>query len=697
MSVTEQRPAGRTGSDLRRVDGPEKVSGAAAYAYEHGPDNVAYGALVTSTIAKGRVTDIDVGPILERPDVIAVLTADNAPRLPGRDDAELAVLQTHDVSYFGQIVAIVVADTLEAATAAAEDLVVGYDQVAHDITLRTDHPRLYAPKVVNPNFDTDSIIGDVDGALAAAPVSIDVTYTTPQEHSNPMEPHAAVAWWDGGRLTMYDSIQGSQRAQVAVAATFGVDEADVHILYPYVGGAFGAKGLVRPHAIATALAAKVVGRPVKLALTRRHMFSLTGYRTPTIQRLRLGATTDGDLTAISHEVWEQTSMMREFAEQTAVATRHLYTAANRRTTHRLVALDVPTPSWMRAPGEAPGVFALECAMDELAVALDIDPVELRIRNEPAADPESGLPFSSRHLLDCFRHGAERFGWEARRRPGRRRTGHWLVGTGVASSIYPARAMPSSARATLQSDGRWLIEIDAADIGTGARTALLGFAAEQAGVHPEQIVLRIADSHLPTAMIAGGSMGTASWTWAIAKAIDSVHARAEHGVPAAGISAEAATGDDIGARPEVAGFSFGAQFAEVHVDVDTGEVRVPHMTGVFAAGRILNAVTARSQLVGGMTMGLSMALHESAVIDQASGDILNHDLAQYHVATNADVGTIDVAWIDEDEDTLGPAGAKGIGEVGIVGAAAAVANAVHDATGIRVRDLPITPDRLISHL
>ena len=697
MSVVEHRPAARTGSDLRRVDGPEKVTGRARYAFEHVPDDVAYGVLVTSTIAKGRVTGFEAAPILERPDVIAVITAANAPELPGRGDAELAVLQNHDVSYYGQIVAVVVAESLEAATAAGEDLTVEYQQVDHDVILRTDHPGLYAPKVVNPNFDTDSIIGDVDGALAAAPASIDATYTTPQEHNNPMEPHATVAWWDGGRLTMHDSIQGSQWARQAVAETFGIDEADVHIMYPYVGGGFGAKGLVRPHAIATALAAKAVGRPVKLAVTRRQMFSLTGYRTPTIQRLRLGATADGDLTAISHEVWEQTSTMREFAEQTAVATRHLYAAPNRRTTHRLVALDVPTPSWMRAPGETPGVFALECAMDELAVALDIDPVQLRIRNEPGTDPESGLTFSSRHLVDCFREGASRFGWDVRRRPGRRRTGRWLIGSGVASSIYPARAAPSTARATRQGDGRWLIEIDAADIGTGARTALLGFAAERAQVHPERVVLRIADSDLPSAMIAGGSMGTASWTWAIGKAIDTVRELSAHGVPEGGLAAEVATGDDIGRRPNSAGFSFGAQFAEVHVDVDTGEVRVPHMTGVFAAGRILNAITARSQLVGGMTMGLSMALHEGAVVDRATGDIVNHDLAQYHIAANADIGTIDVAWIDEDDDTLGPAGAKGVGEVGIVGAAAAIANAVHDATGIRVRDLPITPDRLIAHL
>jgi xanthine dehydrogenase YagR molybdenum-binding subunit len=402
--------------------------------------------------------------------------------------------------------------------------------------------------------------------------------------------------------------------------------------------------------------------------------------------------------AISHQVSEQTSTVLEFAEQTAVATRHLYAAPNRLTTHRLVALDVPTPSWMRAPGETPGVYALECAMDELAERLGLDPVELRIRNEPGADPETGQPFSSRHLVECLRAGAARFGWDGRSpRPGRRRDGRWFVGTGVAASIYPARAQPSSARASVDEGGQWLVEIDAADIGTGARTALLAFAAERAGVAPEAVRLRIADSHLPPAMIAGGSMGTASWTWAIAGAVDGVREQIAGGVPPGGAQYESTTAAELEARPEVASFSFGAQFVEVRVDADTGEVRVPRLTGVFAAGRILSARTARSQLIGGMTMGVSMALFEEGVLDPAFGDIVNHDLAQYHVAANADIGTIDVTWLEEDEATLGPAGAKGIGEIGIVGTAAAVANAVRDATGIRVRDLPIRLDRLVTEL
>jgi xanthine dehydrogenase YagR molybdenum-binding subunit len=695
MSILDERRGVRTRTDLSRIDGPDKVTGRARYAYEHRPDDLAYAALVTSTVAKGRIAAVDTAAAMADPDTLAVVWHANAPRLSETEDRELAVLQSDGVDYFGQIVAIVVSATLEGALGAADALTVTYETAEHDVFLRADHPRLYAPDHVNPSFPTDTDAGDVDDALAAAPVTIDVTYTTPHEHNNPMEPHATVAWWDGDRLTVYDSVQGSARVRAGLAAAFGIDESAVRVVYPYVGGGFGSKGMARPHAVAAGLAARIVRRPVKLAVNRRQMFALTGYRTPTIQRLRLGATRDGRLTAISHEVWEQTSTLREFAEQTAVATRHLYASPNRRTTHRLVALDVPTPSWMRGPGETPGVFALESAMDELALALSLDPIDLRVANEPALEPESGQRFSSRHLVECLQEGATRFGWERRRRPGRHRHGQWLVGTGVASSIYPARAQASSARATLTPDGRWSIEIDAADIGTGARTALVGFAADYAGVAPDQITLRIADSDLPAAMIAGGSMGTASWTWAVAKAIDAVQDRRGGAIPHDGITVEASTADDISGRGDVPGFAFGAQFAEVWVDRDTGEVRVPRLTGVFAAGRILNAATARSQLVGGMTMGLSMALHEEGVLDPAVGAIMNHDLAQYHVAVNADVNTIDVSWLDENETTLGPAGAKGIGEVGIVGTAAAIANAVHDATGIRIRDLPITVDKLLS--
>jgi xanthine dehydrogenase YagR molybdenum-binding subunit len=428
------------------------------------------------------------------------------------------------------------------------------------------------------------------------------------------------------------------------------------------------------------------------------MASMVGHRTPSIQRVRLGANRDGRLTAISHDVVEQSSRIKEFAEQTAVATRHMYAAPNRRTTHRLVRLDVPTPAWMRAPGECPGMFALESAMDELATELDLDPIELRVRNEPPVDPESGASFSTRNLVACLREGAARFGWQGRDpRPRTRRGGGFLVGTGVAASIYPARAAPSHARIEVDEHSRYTVKIAAVDIGTGARTALLLAAAQVLDVAAADIDLRIGDTDYGEAMIAGGSMGTASWTWAIAEAAQALRSQIDQHrgvVPEAGLHAEADTAESIDAMPDASRFAFGAQFAEARVDVDTGEVGVPRLLGVFAAGHIVSPTTARSQLIGGMTMGLSMALFEESHIEPAFGDFTRADLASYHVATCADVGDIDVSWIDEDAPGLGPLGAKGVGEIGIVGTAAAVANAVHHATGVRIRDLPIRLDQLI---
>ncbi len=450
--------------------------------------------------------------------------------------------------------------------------------------------------------------------------------------------------------------------------------------------------------ILTVMAAQAAGRPVKLALTRQQMFALVGYRTPTIQRLRLGADGDGRLMAIVHDVVEQTATIHESVDPTAIATRIMYAAPNRRTTHRLARLDVPANSWMRAPGECPGMFALESAMDELAIACGLDPIELRIRNEPAVDPETGHPFSSRNLVACLREGAQRFGWQRRDpAPGTRREGRWLVGTGVAASTYPSHQRPATALVQVDQAGNYQVRIDATDIGTGAWTALTQIAADALEVPPERVQLKIGDSSLPKAGLAGGSTGTASWGWAIFDAAQKLRTRLheEYGgiVPAGGLEA---TGE-FETNPEAQQFSmhaFGAQFAEVRVHVDTGEVRVPRLLGVFAAGRIINPKTARSQLLGGMTMGLSMALHEASVLDPRFGDYVNHDFAEYHIATNADVGTIDVMWIDEEDLHVNPLGAKGIGEIGIVGTAAAIANAVYHATGIRVRELPITLDKLL---
>jgi xanthine dehydrogenase YagR molybdenum-binding subunit len=686
------------GTPLDRIEAREKVTGQARYAYEYPTEEVAYAEAVQAPIARGEIRTVDASEALAQPGVIAVISCENAPTLARVDDGELALFQSRTVAYRGQLVAAVVADTPEAAREGQRLLHIDYAQEPHDVQLRADHPKLYTPEKVNPTFPSETEQGDVEGALDSAEVTIDETYTTPAFHNNAMEPHATLALWEDGSLIVYDSNQGAPMARDTVAKVFELPPERVRVISHHVGGGFGSKGTPRPQLILAAMAARMVERPVKVAVTRQQMFAVVGYRTPTIQRLRLGASADGRLTAISHEVAEQTSTVREFAEQTAVCTRVMYAAPNRRTGHRLAQLDVPTPSWMRAPGECPGMYALESAMDELAIAAGIDPVELRILNDSDVEPESGKPFSSRNLVACLREGADRFGWRERDpTPGVRRDGRWLTGTGVASSTYPAYRRPGTASARAEPDGGFVVKIGAADIGTGARTVLTQIAADALQTGPDRVLMEIGDSALPMAGLAGGSMGTASWGTAVVRACEALRAKLDGGPPPPeGAEAEADTSEEIEQQnQEVARHGFGAQFVEVRVDVDSGEVRVPRLLGVFAVGRIINPKTARSQFIGGMTMGMGMALLEESVMDLEFGDYLNRDLAQYHVPACADVIDIDAAWVDEDDSDLNPMGSKGIGEIGIVGTAAAIANAVHHATGKRVRDLPIRLDRLIS--
>jgi xanthine dehydrogenase YagR molybdenum-binding subunit len=663
------------GAPHERVEGHLKVAGRANYAAEHNPEGVVHAVVVQSTIAKGRITRVG-----ELEGVLAVISHANADRINAPDDKELHVLQDPDVHYRGQIVAVVVAETLEAARAGADALEVVYAPARHEVVL-TPESSSYAPDGVNGGYPTDSIIGDAEAALRDADTVVDQTYTTPVLHNNAMEPHACVAHWREGRLVVNESSQGVWAMRGALAEVFGLEADDVSVHSPHVGGGFGSKGTMRPHTVVAALAAKQLERPVKLVTTRRQMFAFTGYRTPTIQRVRLGADSGGRITAVSHEALSQSSQLKEFTEQTTTPTRVMYAGEHRRTTHRLARLDVATPSWMRAPGETPGMFGLESAMDELAVALDMDPVELRIRNDPPRHPESGKEWSSRGLVACLREGAERFGWAGR---------HDLPegrGYGVAASMYPAYRAPGWAHAQRESDGSVTVRIAAADIGTGARTVLTQIAADACGLPFDQVRVELGSSDFPRAGVAGGSMGTASWGSA-------VHGACRRLVDEDATEASYDTREDIDALEDYARHAFGAQFAAVSVDSVTGEVTVDRLLGVFAAGRIINPRTARSQLIGGMTMGLGMALMEETVVDAEFGDFLSTDLASYHVPVNADVRDIDATWVDEDDPHLNPMGSKGIGEIGITGTAAAIANAVFAATGVRVRRLPIHVEALI---
>ncbi len=674
MSVIERT----LGAPQARVEGHLKVTGQAHYAAEHNPEGVVHAVVVQSTVAKGTITGFGDTPA----GVLTVLHHGNTIGIAKVDDAELYVLQSPEVSYHGQIVAVVIAETLEAARAAAEALEVHYDAGDHDVTLTPDHPDLYSPDGVNGGYATDSIIGDADAALAAADVTVDQTYGTPVQHNNAMEPHACVAQWrEDGRLVVNESSQGVWAMRGTLADVFGLEAEQVSVHSPHVGGGFGSKGTMRPHTVVAALAAKAVQRPVKLVATRRQMFAFTGYRTPTFSRVRLGATADGTITAIAHDAVSQSSQLKEFTEQTATVARVMYGGAHRRSTHRVTRLDVPTPSWFRAPGETPGMFALESAMDELAIALDLDPVELRIRNDPAQHPESKKAWSSRGLVACLREGADRFGWAGR---------HDLpagTGMGVAASMYPVYRAPAWAHAKREADGSVTVRIASADIGTGARTVLTQIAADALATDMNGVRVELGSSDFPRAGVAGGSMGTSSWGSA-------VHGACRRLVEEDLDEADYDTRAELKALEDYARHAFGAQFAQVTVDPHTGEVTVDRMLGAFAAGRILNPQTARSQFLGGMTMGLGMALMEETVVDRASGDFLSADLAQYHVPVNADVHDIEAMWIEEDDPHLNPMGSKGIGEIGITGAAAAIANAVHAATGVRVRQLPIHVEALL---
>ncbi|MFJ6698068.1 xanthine dehydrogenase family protein molybdopterin-binding subunit [Streptomyces sp. NPDC091272] len=695
---------GSVGTAHTRVEGYDKVTGAARYAAELPFDRLAHGWLASSAVARGRVLAVEDEAVLAMPGVLAVLHHKNAPRLETdfpsfmglTPDPATALFQDDLVPYAGWPVALVVAETSEQAREAAESLVVRYAPQPHDVDFYAGRPGA-VPATGAPHAPSKTEKGDLAAELARSAAVVDAEYSTPEEHHSSMEPHATTARWEDGRLEVVDSNQGAGWVQGELANLFSLDPASVRVRSEHIGGGFGSKG-VRANQIAAVMAATLLQRPVRVVLTRRQVFSLTGYRSPTAQRVRLGADPDGRLRALEHTALNLTSTRGEFLEPCATPSRVLYDAPAHRTAHQVVPLDVPGPTFMRAPGEAPGSFALESAIDELAEKCGIDPIVLRSRNEPDRGPVSGLPFAGRRLLDCFHEGAARFGWADRDpRPGQRREGRWLLGTGTAAASFAAGAMPSTASVTAEPDGGFTVRITAADIGTGARTALTLIAADALETTPDRVRVRIGDSDFGPAMVAGGSAGTRSWALAITSAAAELRALLVPGVdlPPEGVTVTSDTAAALAALPQRERHSFGAQFAEVAVDVGTGEVRVRRMLGIFAAGRIVNPLTARNQLVGGMTWGISMALHEEAVRDRASGAHVGADLAGYHVASHADVPNVEADWLHDDLDEDDPIGIKGIGEVGIVGAAAAIANAVHHATGVRHRHLPIRPDRVLS--
>jgi xanthine dehydrogenase YagR molybdenum-binding subunit len=736
------------GQPADRIDGVLKVTGKAPYGYEHKLERApAFGYILGASIAKGRIVEIDTGEAERAPGVILIMTHRNAPAQPAFGPAVTPtvpevftrarpVLSSDRIRYHDEPVALIVAETFEEARGAAGLVRLRYAGEPGAFDPAAPDAESYRPERTNAGFPTDSNLGDFDRAFAEAPVTLDATYATPFESHNPMEPHAAIAEWDGDRLTVHTSTQTIANIQSGLANTLRIPPQNVRVVSPFVGGGFGAKLIVHPETVCAALAARVLGRPVKVALTRQQMFANAGHRPAMMQRVRLGADREGRLTALGHEVTATTSRFEEFAEQSAVPTRALYAAANRRTTHRLVRLDINRGEWMRAPGEASGLLALECAMDELAEQVRLDPIELRIRNEPERDPELNVPFSSRSLIACMREGAERFGWRERPvQPASRREGRKLIGYGMAAAIRANYLGPGLARVAINARGEVTVQADMTDIGTGTYTILAQVVAERLGVVLSAVKVELGDSNLPRTAGSGGSWGAASSGTAVHHACLALRERiasaaASHErspLRGANVSDAQFAGGRLrlGARSEnladliariapdglsaegaaVRGetyrtysqHAFGAHFAEVGVDLDTGETRLRRMLGVFAAGRILNPKTARSQMIGGMIWGVGAALMEETLLDPRHGHFVNHDLAEYHMPVHADIPAVEVLFLPEEDDKGNPLGAKGIGELGNCGSGAAVANAVFNATGVRVRDFPITLDKIFPKL
>jgi xanthine dehydrogenase YagR molybdenum-binding subunit len=709
------------GQPADRVDGRLKVTGKARYAAEFTYPRMTYGVAIGSTVAAGRVTDIDTREAERLRGVLLVLTHRNVPKMPpippvtpqNRFSRPVAIFQDTTIHHHGQLIAFVVAETLEQARHAARLLRVSYDETLPRIAFDKHVGESYSPSIVNAGVATNSRRGDLAAGLAAASARIDATYNTPIEHHHPMEAHSTVAAWDGDKVVVHHSLQMVVEAVPAIAATFQVPQENVRVVCPFVGGGFGCKILTQDNAMLPILAARMLKRPVKHMLTRQQMFDVVGLRQHNRQRMQLGADRQGKLTALSHDTVAHTSMHEEFIEQSGVMSRMMYDVPHAEVTHRAFRLNVQTPRWTRAPGEAPGSFALECAVDELAESLGIDPVELRVRNDAQTDLDTGKPFASRSMVQCLREGATHFGWRNRSAQTRaKRQGHWLVGHGVSAASRGAPHRPASANLLLRREGRdvtAVVEMCATDLGTGSYTVIAQTAAEALGLPIEKVTVLLGDSRLPPTPGSGGSWGASTFCTAALTVCEAAKRELTQRVttrfvrePTAAELMQAAqltqwrTTAQSQPPKDMNSFShytFGANFAEVWVDEDLGIVRVPRFLAVIAAGRILNPKTAASQIIGGIVWGIGNALMEEAVLDPRHGHFVTRTLADYHVPVNADIGDIRVRFVAESDDKVNRLGVKGVGEIGITSVAAAVANAVYNATGRRLRDLPLTAEKL----
>ena len=734
------------GQAISRIDGRIKVTGQAKYAGEYSVPNLAYGVVVSSAIARGRIEKIDASQALALEGVLQVFTHENAPRLARSNRSyqdDVAVpgspfrpLYDEKIKYSGQPVALVVAEEFEVARYAATLVRVEYQREQHETDLRAKREQGYAPPEERDSMGPAKPRGDAEAAFANAAVRHEAEYALPIEHHNAMELFATTAVWESdGKITIYEKTQGAQNNQGYVASVFGFSKKDVRIISPFVGGGYGSGLRPQYQLFLAVLAARELKRSVRVTLTRQQMFTF-GYRPNTLQRVALGANAEGSLVSIKHDALANTSRFEDYQENDVNWAGLLYKCDNTKFTYKLAQLDLYTPIDMRAPGGATGMYALESAIDELAYNLNIDPLELRLKNYCERDQDEDLPFSSKELRECYRHGAERFGWGLRNpQPRSTREGDHLIGWGVATGIWEAMQQEASAKAVLTVGGKLKVSSATADIGTGTYTIMTQIAADTLDLPIEDVTFELGDSSLPQAPVEGGSFTAATVGSAVKAACDAVGkklfklAQKMEGSPFVGAKWKDVTfaGGRIGLsddpskavsiiallqqagvnsieqevsrspmkkQEKYARYAHSAIFAEVKVDENLGVIDVTRIVSAVAGGRILNPKTARSQIIGGVVWGIGMALEEESVIDQHFGRIMNHNLAEYHVPVNADVPDIDVIFVEENDSIVNPLGVKGLGEIGVVGVAAAIANAVFHATGKRVRDLPITLDKVL---